>query len=219
MPIKKLKAFLDDHGVKYRTIRHPPAYTAQEIAATAHVPGRELAKTVMVVLDGKMAIATLPASDHVELGQLRKATGASTAEIAKEADFAHLFPDCEIGAMPPFGNLYGMETYVAERLTKDEEIAFNAGTHTELLLKRHVRAIEPMVARVLVREPREVMLVQRDDLGEELASVGSHPAFRDWRLARSQSSNVPSGTSPSREDPPGRGRRYRGWPHRAQRAG
>ena len=148
MPIEKLKAFLDEKGVKYVTIRHSPAFTAQEIAASAHVPGRELAKTVIVVIDGKMAMAVLPASYQVELDQLRETTGAQTVELAKEDDFTRLFPDCEVGAMPPFGHLYGMETYVADKLTEDEEIVFNAGNHTELLRLSYedfARLVEPKV--------------------------------------------------------------------------
>ena len=133
MPVRKLKEFLDSNTVKYVSIKHSPAFTAQEIAATSHIPGREMAKTVMIRIDGDMAMAVLPASDHVNLNLLGKAIGAGSVEIAEEHDFKDLFPECECGAMPPFGNLYGMNVYVAEGLTEDEEIAFNAGTHTELI--------------------------------------------------------------------------------------
>lgn len=133
MPIEKLKTFLDREGVKYVLISHSRAYTAQEAAASAHIPGRELAKTVIVKLDGRMAMAVLPASYHVDLEHLAEVAGADRAEIASEKEFASLFPDCDTGAMPPFGNLYDMDVYVAKSLTEDDEIAFAAGSHTELL--------------------------------------------------------------------------------------
>lgn len=133
MPVKKLREFLDRHHVKYVTISHSQAFTAQQIAASAHIPGKELAKTVMVKLDGKVAMAVLPASFQVDFDLLRAATGASRVELAEEEEFKYLFPKCEVGAMPPFGNLYDMDVYVAESLTEDKEIAFNAGSHTELI--------------------------------------------------------------------------------------
>ncbi len=133
MPANKLKEFLDSHKVKYVTIKHSLAFTAQEIAASAHIRGKELAKTVMVNIDGKMAMAVLPASYRVDLDRLREAAGARRVELSGEKDFEDRFPGCEVGAMPPFGNLYGMEVFVAESLAEDEEIAFNAGSHTELI--------------------------------------------------------------------------------------
>lgn len=133
MPVKKLKDFLDREHVRYVTIIHSRAYTAQEIAASAHIPGKELAKTVMVKLDGKMAMAVLPASYRVDFELLKKATGAKTAELATEKEFKNMFPDCEVGAMPPFGNLYDLQVFAANSLREDEEIAFNAGSHTELM--------------------------------------------------------------------------------------
>jgi Ala-tRNA(Pro) deacylase len=133
MPAKKLKEFLDSEKVKYVSIGHSVAYTAQEIAASAHIPGQELAKTVVVKLDGEMVLAVLPATARVDLELLRKASGAKSAELARENEFAGIFPGCELGAMPPFGNLYGLEVFVAQRLAEDDYIAFNAGTHTELI--------------------------------------------------------------------------------------
>ncbi|MGH8577329.1 MAG: aminoacyl-tRNA deacylase [Gammaproteobacteria bacterium] len=133
MPVKKLKEFLDSHRVKYVSIVHSRAYTAQEIAASAHVPGRELAKAVMVKVDGRIAMAVLPASYQVDFERLRAAIGAANVELASETEFQDRFPECELGAMPPFGNLYGMEVYAARRLSEDGEIAFNAGSHTELI--------------------------------------------------------------------------------------
>lgn len=133
MPVKKLKEYLDSHRVEYVTINHSLAYTAQRIAASAHISGKDIAKTVVLKADGKMIMAVLPASCKINLDMLKSAINASAVDIASEKEFGALFPDCEVGAMPPFGNLYGMDVYVAERLTQDEEIAFNAGSHRELI--------------------------------------------------------------------------------------
>lgn len=133
MPINTLTRFLDENKVEYVTIRHSPAYTAQKIAAAAHISGREVAKTVMVNIDGKMAMAVLRATDQVDLDLLRGATKAKSVTLATEDDFRDAFQGVELGAMPPFGNLYGMEVFADEALTKDAQIAFNAGSHTELL--------------------------------------------------------------------------------------
>ena len=133
MPLTKLKEFLDRHKVEYATIPHTVTYTAEQTAKSAHVPARELAKTVMVKIDGKMAMAVLPASFHIDFDLFREALGAGTVELAVEGEFKDVFAGCEVGAMPPFGNLYGLDVFVASRLAEDEEIAFNAGTHTELI--------------------------------------------------------------------------------------
>ena len=133
MPLKKIKEFLDSNKVKYVIIQHSPAYTAQEIAATAHISGKELAKTVMIKIDGKLAMAVLPASYKISFDQLKAALDASDVKLAYEQEFMDKFPDCEVGAMPPFGNLYGFDVYVSESLADDEEIAFNACSHTELV--------------------------------------------------------------------------------------
>lgn len=133
MPVKTLKKFLDSHDVKYVSISHLPAYSAQTIAASAHIPGKELVKTVIVKIDDKFAMVVLPAFCRVHLGHLKVAVLASQVGLATETELECLFPDCEMGAMPPFGNLYDMDVYVAEQLTEDEEIAFSAGTHTELV--------------------------------------------------------------------------------------
>jgi len=148
MPTARLKEFLDSHEVKYVTLEHSKAYTAAEIAALAHVPGREMAKTVMVDVDGHMAMAVLPASLRVSFDQLRAAIGAQTVMLSNERDFVERFPGCEVGAMPPFGNLYGMEVYVADSLARQEEIAFNAGTHTEVIRMAwtdYDRLVQPLV--------------------------------------------------------------------------
>jgi len=151
MTVSRLKHCLDDHHVKYMTINHLAAYTAQETAESAHIHGNELAKTVMVKLDGKLAMAVLPASQKLNLNLLKLAAGASKAELAQEAEFRDKFPECELGAMPPFGNLYGMEVFVAETLTADAEIAFNSGSHTELIrmsYKDFERLVEPRIVKL-----------------------------------------------------------------------
>jgi Ala-tRNA(Pro) deacylase len=133
MPLTALREYLDRHDVKYIILSHSPAYTAQGIAALAHIPGKELAKTVIVKLDGELAMAVLPATFHVDLALLKKATGAQSAEIASEKEFKDQFPECETGAMPPFGNLYGLDVFADRALTDDDEIAFNACSHRELI--------------------------------------------------------------------------------------
>jgi len=148
MPVKTLKQFLDKEKVKYVSIIHSTAYTAQEVAASAHIPGKELAKTVIVQLDGQTAMAVLPANRKVVLQDLREATGADQVKLVPEEQFKQKFPDCEIGAMPPFGNLYGMEVFVAASLAANEQIAFNAGSHTEVIklaYKDFERLVRPKV--------------------------------------------------------------------------
>ena len=150
MPAKKLKEFLDANGVKYVAMSHSPAYTAQEIAASAHVPGKELAKTVIVKIDGEIAMAVLQASCPVDFRLLEKAAGAKRAELASEDDFRDLFAECEVGAMPPFGNLYGVPVYADESLSEDREIAFNAGSHKELVKLAYAdfeRLVKPKIGR------------------------------------------------------------------------
>jgi Ala-tRNA(Pro) deacylase len=133
MPAKKLIDLLEKNNIKYTLLKHKSAFTAQEIAAAAHVPGSELAKAVMVKIDGKMAMAVLPASHQVNFEHLKESTGASKVELATEQEFKDKFPDCEIGALPPFGNLYGIDVLLAESITGQVEIAFCAGSHTELI--------------------------------------------------------------------------------------
>lgn len=133
MPARRLKEYLDMNKIRYVTITHSTAYTAQEIAAYAHIKGRKMAKTVIIKMDGKLAMAILPASYKVDFDHLREATGAGRVRLASEQEFKDAFPGCEVGAMPPFGNLYGIEVFVAASLVEDEEIAFNAGTHTEII--------------------------------------------------------------------------------------
>jgi Ala-tRNA(Pro) deacylase len=151
MPLNRLKEFLDSQHIKYVAINHSPAYTAQEVAALAHVRGKELAKTVMVTLDNKMAMVVLPASLKVNFERLQEQSGAERVELASEKEFKDMFPDCEIGAMSPFGNLYGMEVYASHRLAADAEISFNAGSHTQLVrmaYKDFERLVKPKIVNI-----------------------------------------------------------------------
>jgi len=131
--LKRLTEFLDKNSIKYVVMSHSAAYTATEVAAIAHLPGRELAKTVMARVDGKMNMIVLPASSMIDFSELRKDLKAAKVELATEADFKELFPECEVGAMPPFGNLFAMEVIVDRSLSDSHEIAFNAGNHKELI--------------------------------------------------------------------------------------
>ena len=150
MPVQALREFLDRNRIKYVVISHSPAHTAQEVAASAHIPGRAMAKTVIVKLDGRLTMAVLPSSEMVDLERLADAAFAQRAELADEDEFRDRFPDCELGAMPPFGNLYGMDVYVADSLAEDEEIAFNAGSHTEVIrmpYPDYARLVKPRILR------------------------------------------------------------------------
>ncbi len=149
MPLDTLKRFLDDSAVRYATEKHSAAYTAQEMAALAHVRGQEWAKTVMVKLDGRIAMAVVPASRRIVFDLLRDVAGATTAELAAEQEFRDLCPGCEVGAMPPFGNLFGMAVFVDVALAKDDEIAFAAGSHSEMMrlpFADFTRLVKPTVA-------------------------------------------------------------------------
>jgi Ala-tRNA(Pro) deacylase len=151
MPAQQLKRFLDANRVKYVSTSHSRAYTAQELAALAHVPGKDWAKTVVVKLDGKLAMAVIPASHRVVFDLLTKAARAKEAELATEHEFAASFLDCELGAMPPFGNLYGLPVFVADALTHDDEITFNAGSFSELVRMPYAefaRLVKPTVAHI-----------------------------------------------------------------------
>lgn len=133
MPVKKLKEFLDSHKVKYVALTHSPAFTSQEIAAAAHVSGKQFAKTVVVKLDGHLGMVVVPANDQVNFSKLKSATGGAEADLASEMDFKDKFSGCEVGAMPPFGNLYDMPVFVSSKLTHQDHILFNAGSHSELI--------------------------------------------------------------------------------------
>jgi Ala-tRNA(Pro) deacylase len=149
MPLNKLREFLDTHNIKYIIFSHSLAYTAQGIAALTHVSGKELAKTVIVRIDGDLAMAVVPASRHVDLPLLKQAAAAREVTLASEQEFKDKFLDCEAGAMPPFGNLYGMAVYADESLTRNKEITFNAGTHRELMRMNWVDLVKLVEPRII----------------------------------------------------------------------
>jgi Ala-tRNA(Pro) deacylase len=149
--IPKLQKYLDAEGVRYTTLRHSAAYTAQELAAMLHVAGKELAKTVIVKVDGRFAMVVLPASHRIDFQRLSAELGGKELELAAEWEFADLFPTCELGAMPPFGNLYDLPVFVAQPLTEDEEIVFNGGAFDAALRMRYAdyaRLVQPTVVNV-----------------------------------------------------------------------
>jgi len=155
MQLERLKRYLDSQKINYVSLVHYETYTAQEIAQSAHVSGEEMAKTVIVKIDGKIVMAVLPASQKIDFALLKEAAGAGKVDLASEEEFMDMFPDCEIGAMPPFGNLYGMEVYVAESLEEDEEIVFNAGSHIDLIklsFKDFARLVKPKVMKFSSRD-------------------------------------------------------------------
>jgi Ala-tRNA(Pro) deacylase len=149
MIASRLKSYLDREGVRYMSVAHSPAFTAGEIAEAAHVKQKEFAKTVIVNIDGRFAMAVMPASEKLDAHRLRDAVGARHVRLALESEFDRLFPGCEPGAMPPFGNLYGLEVFVSPTLVADERIAFNAGSHAELVWMTYpdfARLVRPVVA-------------------------------------------------------------------------
>lgn len=146
---ERLEAYLREQGVPFQTQHHPIAFTAQEVAASEHVPGRMVVKIVMVLANGKPVMLALRATDRVELRKLAAVLGVAEVRLAEEREFGALFPDCELGAMPPFGNLYGVPVYVDSALTEDETIVFQAGTHTDTMSLRYAdfaRLVQPAVA-------------------------------------------------------------------------
>ncbi len=132
----KLIEFLNQNKVRYEILHHPEAFTAQELAAVEHVKGKQHAKVVMVKSDGAPVMTVLPADHRVDLDKFNKLTG-KPATLATEADFKALFPDCAVGSMPPFGSLYGLDTYVDQSLTENDTIVFEAGTHSDAMKMRY----------------------------------------------------------------------------------
>ena len=145
----RLEGYLRENRVPFETQHHPRAVTAQEVAASEHVPGKMLAKTVMILADGQMVMLALPATYQVDLDKAAAMLGVGEARLAEEEEFEDTFPDCEVGAMPPFGNLYDVPVYVEESLTEDETIVFRSGTHTDTMSVKYSdfeRLVEPTVA-------------------------------------------------------------------------
>jgi Ala-tRNA(Pro) deacylase len=133
MILKKLVEFLDKNQIRYVNVTHSTAFTAQDVAESAHISGKEMAKTVIVWMDGAMAMAVLPASSMIDFNKLKALSGAASVELASESEFKDRFPECEVGAMPPFGNLFDLRVYADKLLSEDREISFNAGSHHELI--------------------------------------------------------------------------------------
>jgi Ala-tRNA(Pro) deacylase len=145
----RLSAFLEDRGARFETLRHRQDYTAQEAAADTHTPGREFAKVVIVRINDGYAMLVLPAHRQVDLLKLRTRLGGAEVALAAEDEMRNLFPDCDVGAEPPFGNLYGLPTYLAVALEDDEWITFNAGSHDEVIRMRF-REFERLVHARLI---------------------------------------------------------------------
>jgi Ala-tRNA(Pro) deacylase len=153
---ERLEAYLREHGVRYEVTPHAEAYTAQEVAAAEHVSGRQFAKVVIADVDGKHVMLVLPAATRVDLVKLRAALGAKVARLAREEEFAPQFPDCEAGAMPPFGNLYNIPVYMDRSLTDQPRIVFNACSHREtvsIATADYHRLASPTVIEFAVGHP------------------------------------------------------------------
>lgn len=150
-----IRQFVESHGVAFTVIPHRPAFTAQEEAAATHVRGRDWAKTVVCMADGKAVMALLPAQSRVDLEAMRAATGAQSVRLATEDELGRLYPDCETGAVAPFGPLYGQPVYVDEALTRDPEITFHAGTHVDAMRVRFadfIGLVHPVPARIAAQQ-------------------------------------------------------------------
>ncbi|NHH99132.1 MULTISPECIES: aminoacyl-tRNA deacylase [Oceanimonas] len=146
MPAQRLQQYLDQQEVKYRVISHSPAFTAQEVAETAHIPGRMMAKVVIMTLDGRMAMVVVPAPKIIHPDSLARSLSVQEATLLHENHFREQFPDCEVGALPPFGNLYDMPVYLDTELARQEEIVFSAGSYRELFslpMKDYLRLVQP----------------------------------------------------------------------------
>ena len=155
---RTLKAYLDHEHIHYDVLPHPEAFRAAEIAHTLHTPEKEMAKVVIVKVDRRFTMTVLPASWSVDLHRLRNIFLTHHVQLATENEIKCLFPDCELGAMPPFGNLYGLPVYVDQSLTEDETIVFQAGTHSDAIRMRYMdfsALVFPMVTE-FHRSPSEV---------------------------------------------------------------
>jgi len=151
--VERLEGALKENNISYKTFKHQEAYTAQEIAAAIHVPGKELAKVVMVKTKGRYIMTVLPASWRIDFSKLKDVLHETDLRLATEDEFKTVFPDCEAGAEPPFGNLYNIETYVDKSLAEDEQIFFNAGNHYETVVMDYAdydKVVRPRVAEFAV---------------------------------------------------------------------
>jgi len=146
---ERLEAFLRDNVVPFQVQHHPLAYTAQEVAASEHIPGEMMTKVIMAYADGTLVMLALPAPRRLDVAKAATSLGAKEVRLAREQEFAAIFPDCQVGAMPPFGNLYDVPVYVDKVLTDDDTIVFRAGTHTDTISLKYAdfdRLVKPTVA-------------------------------------------------------------------------
>jgi Ala-tRNA(Pro) deacylase len=156
---EKLENYLRQQQIPFQEQQHPIAYTAQDVAAAEHIPGKLVAKVVIVFADNKMVMLVLPAPYRVDFTRVGQALGASSVRLADEVELSAAFPDCDVGAMPPFGNLYNLPMYVDKRLAEDESIVFPVGTHTETIRLKYVdfeRLVSPTLAE-FARPPQEAL--------------------------------------------------------------
>lgn len=154
----KLREFLDSHQAHYTVTIHRPAFTASEVASAEHLPAREMAKTIVVFGDNQYHVLAIPASRHLDLREVQQALGLRHVRLATEMELTALFPDCELGAMPPVGALYGLPTYLDSLLAHQETIAFNGGTHRDSV-HMQMSVFHEIVA------PRVVSLVRSEFVG------------------------------------------------------
>lgn len=154
MPLSRLRKYLDKNSISYTLVSRPPVFTFQGTTVIVHAPGRQVAKTVMVKIDGELALTVLPAASHVDISAFRHEAGVRSAEFATDEEFRDRFPECEIGTMPPFGDLHGLEVFADETLSRNEEITFNARSHRELIQmpwNDFERVVKPTVIRLAAR--------------------------------------------------------------------
>lgn len=147
----KIKEYLDENNVRFEVAEHPLAYTATEVAGKQHVPGKQMVKAVIVKSDDEFIMCVLPAIHLVDFVKLKNALGNDKIKLAEEDEISKLFPEYEIGAEPPFGHLYGLKVYVDSILQDDEEIVFNAGTHTDVIkisFADYKRLANPVIAEI-----------------------------------------------------------------------
>ncbi len=156
---ERLENYLREQGVPFQVQQHPIAYTAQDVAASEHIPGKQVAKVVIVFADNTMVMLVLPAPYRVDFNRVGQALGARDVRLADEVELGAAFPDCEVGAMPPFGNLYHLPMYVETRLAEDESIVFPIGTHTETMRLKYAdfaRLVNPPLLE-FARPPQEAL--------------------------------------------------------------
>lgn len=156
MSARRVQDLLASNNVSYRAIKHNPVFTAQEVAQSTHVPGKYMAKTLVVCIDGHLALAVVPATKRLDLTLLRSQAAAKEVRLADESEFEECFGECEVGTAPPFGNLFGIRTFVDLGMAMQEEIAFNAGTHTDVIIMRFCdfsELVKPLMVQIAIEGP------------------------------------------------------------------